>query len=224
MAERSIASERLSGDQISELGLPDWRSIHEKLETRFRTGDFATGLRLVEGIGELAEQLDHHPDLDLRYAHLNVRLMSHDVWAKTKRDVELARRISQLAAGMGVTAEPLAVSRVEIGLDTWDAEEIRPFWLAALGLRRHPRFAEDLVDPDGNLATLWFQECEPHPTPTQRFHLDVRVPPDIAEQRIEAAVAAGGTVVSEAQKPRFVVLADPQGNKVCICTQIGRSD
>ncbi len=224
MAETTAPPGRLSGDQTSEMDLPDWRSIHEALETRFRTRDFATGLKLVAGIGAVAEELNHHPDLDLRYNHLNVRLMSHDVWAKTARDVELARRISALAASMGVPAEPSVVSRLEIGLDTWNADEIRPFWLAVLGLQRHPRFADDLVDADGNLATLWFQHCEPHAEPTQRFHLDVRVPPEIASQRIEAGLAAGGTLMSEERKPRFVVLADPQGNKVCICTQIGRSD
>jgi 4a-hydroxytetrahydrobiopterin dehydratase len=223
MAEIDLQG-RLSGDQISEMGLPDWRSMHEALETRFHTGDFATGLELVAGIGEIAQELNHHPDLDLRQDHLNVRLMSHDVWAKTARDVTLARRISELAASKGITAQPLTVSRLEIGLDTWDAEQIRPFWAAVLGLRRHPRFPDDLVDTDGNLATLWFQHCERHAEPTQRFHLDLRVPPEIADERIAAGVAAGGTLVSEEKKPRFVVLADPQGNKVCICTQIGRSD
>ena len=224
MAELDAPPGRLSGDQISEMDLPDWRSIHEALEARFHTGDFARGLKLVAGIGEVAEELNHHPDLDLRYRHLNVRLMTHDVWAKTMRDVELARRVSELAASMGVTADPLAVSRLEIGLDTWDADEIRPFWLAVLGLHQHPRFADDLVDADGNLATLWFQHCEPHAEPTQRYHLDLRVPPEIADERIEAGLAAGGILVSDEKKPRFVVLADPQGNKVCVCTQIGRSD
>ena len=224
MAETNAPPGRLSGDQISEMDLPDWRSINEALESRFHTGDFSTGLELVRRIGQVAEELNHHPDLDLRYSHLNVRLMSSDVWAKTMRDVELARRISQVAASMGVTADPLAVSRLEIGLDTWDADEIRPFWLAVLGLHQHPRFADDLVDADGNLATLWFQQCEPHAEPTQRYHLDLRVPPEIATERIEAGLAAGGTLVSDERKPRFVVLADPQGNKVCVCTQVGRSD
>jgi 4a-hydroxytetrahydrobiopterin dehydratase len=225
MPETSASTGRLSGDQISEMDLRDWRSIHEALETRFHTGGFARGLELVTGIGEIAEQLNHHPDdLDLRYNHVNVRLMTRDVWAKTARDVELARRISGLAASIGVSADPSSVSRLEIGLDTWDADEIRPFWLAVLGLRRHPRFANDLIDADGDLATLWFQHCEPHAEPTQRYHLDLRVPPEIAGERIAAGLAAGGTLVSEAKKPRFVVLADPQGNKVCVCTQIGRSD
>ena len=116
------------------------------------------------------------------------------------------------------------LSRVEIGLDTWDAEEIRPFWRAVLGLEDHPRFPADLVDPDGDLPTLWFQDTDPHGTPRQRFHLDVRVPPEEAGPRIEAALAAGGTLVSDEHAPTFVVLADPQGNKVCVCTHVGRRD
>ena len=78
--------------------------------------------------------------------------------------------------------------------------------------------------PEGDLPTLWFQQTEPHETPRQRFHLDIRVPPEVAEERIEAALAAGGTLVSDERAPTFTVLADPQGNKVCVCTQIGRSD
>jgi 4a-hydroxytetrahydrobiopterin dehydratase len=215
---------RLSGDQIVAMGLDDWRSMHETLQARFRTGDFATGLKLVEGVGAAAEELGHHADLDLRHPHLNVRLMSHDAGGKTERDVVLARRISALAAALGVVAEPAVLSRVEIGLDTWDAEEIRPFWKAVLGLQDHPRFPTDLVDPDGDLPTLWFQQTDRHEAPRQRFHLDVRVPPEVAGPRIEAALAAGGTLVSDERAPTFTVLADPQGNKVCVCTHVGRSD
>ncbi|MGD7790131.1 hypothetical protein ACQCX2_17625 [Propionibacteriaceae bacterium Y1700] len=76
-------------------------------------------------------------------------MISHDVHGKTQRDVDLARRISELAAERGMVAEPSAVSRVEVGLDTWDAEEIQPFWRAVLGLEPHPLTDIDLVDPDG---------------------------------------------------------------------------
>ncbi|MBN9608541.1 MAG: 4a-hydroxytetrahydrobiopterin dehydratase [Actinobacteria bacterium 69-20] len=219
-----MSEQRLSGDQISAMGLPDWRSMHEALQARFETGDFATGLKLVNAIGAAAEEMNHHPDLDLRYTHLNVKLMSHDVYGKTDRDVALARRISELAAGLGVRASPSALSRVEIGLDTWDVDEIRPFWTAVLGLTQHPRFDDDLRDESGDLPTLWFQRTDRHAEPRQRFHLDIRVPPEVAEARIRAALDAGGTLVSDRQAPRFTVLADPQGNKVCVCTQIGRSD
>jgi 4a-hydroxytetrahydrobiopterin dehydratase len=217
-------TQRLSGDQIARMGLDDWRSMHETLQARFRTGAFETGLRLVEAIGEAAAELGHHPELDLRATHLNVRLMSQDVGGKTDRDVALARRISALAAELGAASEPAVLSRVEIGLDTWDADEIRPFWKAVLGVRDHPRFPDDLVDQDGDLPALWFQSTDPHETPRQRFHLDIRVPPEVAGARIEAALAAGGTLVSDERAPTFTVLADPQGNKVCVCTHVGRSD
>ncbi len=220
----TVSTTLLSGDEISRLGLEDWRSIHDALQARFRTGDFATGLRLVEAIGAVAEELDHHPDLDLRYGHLNVRLTSHDVHGKTARDVELARRISALAAGLGIPGEPAEVSRVEIGLDTWDAEQIKPFWRAVLGLTDDPRYETDLHDEAGDLPALWFQPTDRHDEPRQRFHLDIRVPPEVAPVRIAAALAAGGVLVSDAHAPRFTVLADAQGNKVCVCTHIGRRD
>jgi 4a-hydroxytetrahydrobiopterin dehydratase len=214
----------LSGDQIQTMGLDDWRSMHETLQARFRTGDLETGLRLVAAIGAAALDHRHDPDLDLRPTHLNVRLVSRDVHAKTERDVALARAISKIAGELGISSEPASLARVEIGLDTWDAEEIRPFWQAVLGLQVHPRFSDDLTDPDGDLPTRWFQETDRHAEPRQRFHLDLRVPPEVAGPRIEAALAAGGTLVSDERAPRFTVLADPQGNKVCVCTHIVRSD
>ncbi|MEU4418811.1 VOC family protein, partial [Nocardia salmonicida] len=62
------------------------------------------------------------------------------------------------------------------------------------------------------------QESDEHETPHQRFHLDIHVPHDVAEQRIAAALAAGGTLVSDAEAPSFTVLADADGNRVCVCT------
>jgi 4a-hydroxytetrahydrobiopterin dehydratase len=213
-------TQKLSGDQITELGLADWRPMLGRMRARFRTGDFVTGLRLVTEITSAAEALNHHPDLDLRYPHVNVTLSSHDVRGLTQRDVDLARRISEIAAELGVPGEPVAVQTLEIGLDTWDADEIRPFWTEVLGLTEEHG---DLYDRAGDLPALWFQETDRHEEPRQRFHLDVTVPQDVAEQRIAAALAAGGVLVSDSEAPRFTVLADAQGNKVCVCTSVGRS-
>ena len=55
-----------------------------------------------------------------------------------------------------------------------------------------------------------------------RFHYDVRVAHDTVQDRVAAAVAAGGTLVSDASAPAFWVLADPQGNKACLTTWQGR--
>lgn len=105
-----MSDEQLTQDQIGAANLADWRFISQALHTRFLTGDFATGLRLVDAIGEAAEAAGHHPDLDLRYPHVNVKLWTHDAYGVTQRDVSLARKISELAAGLGIAADPAAVS------------------------------------------------------------------------------------------------------------------
>ena len=79
-----------------------------------------------------------------------------------------------------------------------------------------------MVDPERAGALLWFQHTDAHETPRQRFHIDLWVPHDVAEERIAAAVAAGGTVVDDNKAPSFVVLADPEGNRACVCTSAGR--
>jgi len=98
----------LTPDQIEAAGLADWRTRRDALRTRFRTQRFTVGLDLVNQIGAAAEAADHHPDIDLRYGYVDVGLWSHDVSGISERDVALARRISELAAGMGVEAEPPA--------------------------------------------------------------------------------------------------------------------
>src|SRR5215471_9909452 len=132
------ATDTLSFAEVEAAELSDWRQLFEALRTRFLTGDFATGLELTSRIGQLAEAANHHPDVDLRYPHVNVTLSSHDVFGVTSRDIDLARQISAAAAELGVTADPTATSVVEIGLDTWDHTEIAPFWKAVLGMSDHP--------------------------------------------------------------------------------------
>lgn len=215
------STQTLTPQQVEAEGLTDWRILFQALHVRYRTGDFATGLRLVARIGEAAEAMDHHPDLDLRYGRLGVRLFSHDVFGVTDRDVRLARTISELAAEEGATADPSVVSVLEIALDTEDATAIKPFWRAVLGLADSPAH-DELIDPGGSLPTLWFQETEAHEPPRQRFHLDLRVPPEVAEGRVAAALEAGGTLVGDERAPAFWVLADAQGNHACVTTWQGR--
>jgi len=216
------SSDILSFADVQGAGLDDWRHLFETLRTRFRTGSFATGLRLVTRIGELAEEANHHPDVDLRYPTVAVTLWSHDVGGVTSRDVELARRISAAAAELEVEADPSSLSVVEIALDTADHEQIKPFWRAVLGLTDDPGSDTQMFDLVDSLPTFWFQHTEPHDEPRQRFHLDIRVPAEVAPDRIAAALAAGGVLVTNEHAPRFTVLADAQGNKACITTGLGR--
>jgi 4a-hydroxytetrahydrobiopterin dehydratase len=216
-------TEKLTGQQVLEADLADWRLMLRSLHTRFATGDFATGLELVGRIGAHAEELDHHPDVDLRYPHVDVRLTSHDTGGVTSRDLELARRVSAAAADLGVSAEPSAVSLWELALDTADHAAIKPFWRAVLGYADNATSGDELDDPGGVWPNVWFQGTDPHDAPRQRFHLDVWVPHDVAEQRVADALDAGGTLVRDAEAPSFWVLADADGNKACVCTWQERS-
>ena len=204
----------LSGADIDAAGLTDWRRVGNALRTRYRTKDFASGVRFIAAIGEAADAADHHPDVDLRYGHVDVALWSHDVSGITSRDVALGRTITGLAAELGVVADPGSVTRLDLALDTPELERIKPFWRAVLGYDDHPRAPDEVRDPSAHLPPLWFQSSGAD-EPRQRFHLDVLVPPEQRSARVGAAVAAGGTVVDET--PTFTVLADADGNRVCIC-------
>ena len=209
-----------SGDEIRAMqGLDDWRAMYDAIEARFRTRDFAAGLEFVNRIGAAAEAADHHPDIALSYTSVNIALTSHDVGGKTQRDVDLARQISAIAAELGVDADPHSVQRLELALDTWACDEIKPFWQAVLAMTDSA--PDELTDNRGDNPTIWFQDAAPDTD--QRWHIDLRVPPEVAQERIDAAVAAGGTIVSTDAAPAFTVLADAQGNKICICTHLGRS-
>jgi 4a-hydroxytetrahydrobiopterin dehydratase len=121
-----------------------------------------------------------------------------------------------LAASVGAESQPLAAQAIELAIDTMDADVIRPFWSAVLDYR----VAGDgsLFDPRRDGPAIWFQQMDEPRTERNRFHLDISVPHDVAEQRIAAAVAAGGTLVSDAAARAFWILADADGNEACICT------
>ena len=208
-------------DVVAE-GLDDWRFFLMRLHARFRTGSFVKGLELVTRVTEAAEAANHHPDVVLTYPQVDVDLHSHDVHGVTSRDLDLARRISAIAAELGVEAAPREVSTLELALDVPDAAAVKPFWAAVLGYE-DTQWETEIMDPGGRNNTLWFQRApEATGEVQQRFHLDIVVPREVAEERVAAALAAGGTLVTEEHLPAFWVLADVHGNKVCVCTADGR--
>jgi 4a-hydroxytetrahydrobiopterin dehydratase len=211
----SDPKQKLTAQQVADAGLDDWRLVLGVLRARFATDDFASAARLTQQVGEAAEAANHHPDLDLRWGRLDVAMASHDVGGITSRDLDLARAVSALAAEAGARPDTASLQTVEVAIDTSDPDRIGPFWAAVLG--------GELDGPQvqigtGDIPTLWFQDTEEHAEPRQRFHLDVWVPPEQVQPRIDAALAAGGTLASDVEAPSFWVLADPDGNKACLCT------
>src|SRR5262249_53566719 len=157
----------------------------------FDTGDFVTAVELVDAISLTAEEMNHHPDLDVAYGRLDVRLTSHDVGGVTSRDVALAMAISKLALAAGATAHPERTCVLELGLDSADEAAIRPFWAALLGYDTVEAWGEiQIRDATGRRPTIWFQPTGAHDVPRQRWHLDLRVPPEVVEDRMAAAIAA----------------------------------
>ncbi len=212
----------LTTKQILDARIDDWRKLAQALHARFLTGDFITGLTFVTAVTEAAERAGHHPDVTLTYPFVDVKLISHDVSGVTRRDIDLARQISAIAREQGIGVEPSALTELELALDTADLAVVGPFWAALLTGTADSLVGDDVADPRGRVPLLWFQHTDAHQTPRQRFHIDLWVPHDVAEERIAAAVAAGGRVVDDEQAPAFVVLADPEGNKACVCTCLDR--
>jgi 4a-hydroxytetrahydrobiopterin dehydratase len=200
-------------------GFEDWRYLLNRIETIFRAGSFEDAAGFIQRIGEAAETARHHPDIDLRYPDLvHVALTTHSADGLTEADLDLARTISGMAAEAGMTAEPLVSQTVEIAIDAMDIEAVRPFWREVLGYVEVPGYPHDLVDPRRLGPAIWFQQMDEPRSQRKRIHLDICVPHDLADQRVAAAVDAGGTLVSDDEARAFWVLADAEGNEVCITT------
>ncbi len=222
------------GEAIAEADLTDWRKLAQGLHARYLVDDFGSSARFVAAVGEAGDALAHHPRVTIDDGYVDLKLVSHDAvyrddegtehrveWV-TQRDVDLARRITQLASDHEVTADPASVSDFELGLDTARSATIAPVWAALLtgsaeSQGRGTPFGDEIRDATGRVPHLWFGDDDEHEGPRQRFHLEVYVAPEVAEARIAAVLAAGGTVVDDSDAPSLTVIADQDGNQGVLC-------
>lgn len=204
--------------------LPDWRVLLGGIEATFRAGSFERAAALVQQIAAAAEAANHHPDLDLRYPdRVHVTLTSHAANSLTEADVALAGAISEMASGVGMAGEPRSPQRLEVAIDAVDIDAVRPFWKAVLGYVDERASTEGgqvtaLVDPLRIGPAFWFQQMDLPRPQRNRIHIDVTVAHDVADERVAAAIAAGGTLVTEEYARSYWVLADAEGNEACVCT------
>jgi 4a-hydroxytetrahydrobiopterin dehydratase len=194
-------------------GVGDWRVLFWGAHAHYRTGSFANGARLVAAIADIAEAIGHFPDIDLRPDGVTIRTFTRADGALSGADVELARQISAAASELGLVADPSQVQVVGIAIAQDTDADVRPFWTAALGY--DDLGAEDAIDPHRRNPHLWFHELDPPKPRRGRFHIDVSVPRDQAEARVEAALAAGGRL-AESHAPRWWSLASPENHGVDI--------
>ncbi|MFE1440363.1 VOC family protein [Streptomyces sp. NPDC058739] len=207
-------------------GLGDWRKLAQPLAARFRPVDRVMGAVFVAAVAKAAGDAGLEPDIRWGRGGVDVTLCTVDgVTGRrgvTAADLELAGAISDLAREQGLTAVPGEVTQVELALDTADHSALSPFWSALLTGDSGNARADEVLDPTDRVPPMWFQSTDPHEPPRQRWHLDVWLAPEVADARVEAAVAAGGTVVDASNAPSYTVLADPDGNRVCVCTALDR--
>ena len=216
-----MADSYTSAEFARRYDLPDWRIVLQGIETWFVAPSFVDAVAFVSEIADLAEAANHHPDLDLRYRRLHVRLSSHDAGGLTDRDGTLAATISERASVRGISAEPRSSTGLEVAIDALDIDAVLPFWRAALAYQDDPPDEGRVLsihDPGGVGPGFWFQQMDEPRSQRNRIHLDVIVPEDEVDDRIEATLAAGGTLVSDAAARAFWILADPEGNEACLCT------
>ncbi len=223
----------LSGGEIDQAQLADWRKLAQGLHARYLVDGFGTGARFLAAVGEAGDAFGHHPTVTMSAGHVDLKLVSPDAiysdgegtdhvveWV-TQKDVDLARQITQIAADHGLAPDPASVSVVELGLDAADSATIAPVWAALLtGLTEaqgHGSPSDEVRDVTGRVPNLWFGDADDADGPRQRFHVEVYVPADVLEQRIAAAVAAGGTVVDDSDAPSLTVIADQEGNTGAVC-------
>jgi 4a-hydroxytetrahydrobiopterin dehydratase len=219
---RGEASEAVTG-----LG---WRLVLGELRTEVLTGSLPLAAD-VAGRAAAVAGADGHLRMDVRSDRVILSLQTAAVGWVTAEDVELARLISaaaeefRLTTRSGVGDRSRSVQVLEIAIDALDAAAIRPFWKAVLGYADEPGRSgptDALVDPLGEGPAIWFQQMDAPRPQRNRIHLDVSVPHDEAQSRIQATLAAGGTLTYDAEAPAFWVLADAEGNEACITTWEGR--
>jgi 4a-hydroxytetrahydrobiopterin dehydratase len=204
--------------------LPDWRILLGRIEAGFVAGSFEQATRFVDEIAAAADAAGHHPDIDLRYpGHVHVALVTHAARGLTDLDASLASAISALATTAGIRSVPRTAIAVEIAIDALDIDAVRPFWQVVLGyVEESPSAAgsqvQALVDPLRIGPAVWFQQMDAPRPQRNRIHIDVTVAQDEAQDRIAAAIVAGGHLLTDQYAPSFWVLADPEGNEACICT------
>jgi 4a-hydroxytetrahydrobiopterin dehydratase len=84
--DRALASE-----------LPHWAQDGDEITRSFTMPTFMDGIRLVQQVAEVAEDLDHHPDIDIRWTTVTFTLSTHSAGGLTAKDLRLAADIDRLA-------------------------------------------------------------------------------------------------------------------------------
>ena len=199
-------------DFLSADGIDDWVIVHGGPTAVFKVGSLTEAAQLAAAIAEVPG-LEQRTLLTAASDRLSVKL-TREMWGTEAKHVEVARAISAVARQQGASADRSAVQEVQLAVAAKPEAIDLGFWRAVLGYA--PMHEDNCIDPLGQGSTVWMQELAPDKPLRHAMHIDVSVARDQAEERMQAAAAAGGIVVDDSNAPASWILADRAGNKVCI--------
>jgi pterin-4a-carbinolamine dehydratase len=217
-----------SPDELGDVAeTADWRAMFGGM-TLYPTSSPTQAAELTEAVARLADQAGLPLMVDLRPDGVTID-SGKDRWEEEAGFAELAGAIQSTARGMGLTADTSRLRFVQIGIDAVDIPSVRAFWRAVLGYEDDPRSGvTDIFDPRRLNLTLFFQRMsaseQDRRDQRNRIHVDVYVPDDQAQSRIDRALAAGGRIVYDDDAPEWWTIADPEGNEVDMAVIVGREE
>jgi 4a-hydroxytetrahydrobiopterin dehydratase len=194
-------------------GLDDWVVLHGGATAVFVVPSLTSALQLAEAVAGVPGFEESGALMTTSGGQLTVRL-TRGVFRLEQRHVDLARAVSDVAAAQGAVADRSRVQEVQLAIAARPDESNVGFWRAVLGYSALDDDNE--VDPLGHGSTVWMQELDPAKTLRHAMHVDVSLAREHAEERLAAALAAGGRIIDESEAPAAWILADPAGNRVCI--------
>lgn len=76
--------------------VPEWTRAGDSIVRVVVADSFLAGIDLVGEVGRVAEQVDHHPDIDIRWRTITFTLSTHSAGGLTVKDFDLARAVEEL--------------------------------------------------------------------------------------------------------------------------------
>jgi 4a-hydroxytetrahydrobiopterin dehydratase len=201
--------EFLAADDVA-----DWVVLHGGAMAVFRAASLVEAVRLAEAIALVPGLDGAGAVMTVADDQLTVRL-TRDIWQLEHRHIDLARAVSAVARAHGGVADRARAQEVQLAISGQPGTVDVGFWRAVLG---YAQLADDnAVDPLGHGSTVWMQDLNPAKPLRHAMHVDVSVAREQVEERLAAALAAGGRIVDDSNAPAGWTLADGAGNRVCIC-------
>src|SRR5690625_2541155 len=148
--------------------LPGWTVVDGRLEISVRAKDFTQAIEFVNRFTNFAEAQDHHPDFEIRYNTIRMRLLSHDVGHLTDRDIRFATSVDVLIEEMNLKRQPEKITRTQLVLVSTNVEAIKPFWQAVFDYKTAKNDENMIVDRSDVLPPIRFHRSEERRVGTER--------------------------------------------------------